>query len=156
MRSKMSHEFLTARGKMWQRQDLLLLLPMKFTPQWAWVLSNLWYVHSPTRRHVIKNKNVIFTAKTMMWMFSYTYWASSTLNASWKDMPTRLIFSRKSTGSGIHEVGHGIRLARHTYVEMVKTRKEEWIGLWEVMVTKLSRRAIHKFGMLDCYICGFR
>jgi hypothetical protein len=33
----------------------LLLLPMKFIPQWSWVLSNLWYVHSPTRRHVIKN-----------------------------------------------------------------------------------------------------
>jgi hypothetical protein len=50
---------------------LLLLLPMKFIPQWAWVLSNLWYVHSPTRRHVIKNKNVIFTVKTMMWMFTH-------------------------------------------------------------------------------------
>ena len=44
---------------------------MKFIPQWSWVLSNLWYVHSPTRRHVIKNKNVIFTAKTMMWMFTH-------------------------------------------------------------------------------------
>jgi hypothetical protein len=37
---------------------------MKFIPQWAWVLLNLWYVQSLTRRHVIKNKNVIFTVKT--------------------------------------------------------------------------------------------
>jgi hypothetical protein len=42
---------------------------MQFIPQWAWVLSNLWYLHSPTRTHVIKI--VIFTVKTMMWMFTH-------------------------------------------------------------------------------------
>ena len=50
---------------------IILLLLVKFIPQWAWVLSNLWYVHSPTRRHVIKIINVIFTVKTMMWMFTH-------------------------------------------------------------------------------------
>ena len=53
------------------KTTLLLLLPIKFIPQRAWVLSNLWYVHSPTRRHTIKNKIVIFTVKTMMWMFTH-------------------------------------------------------------------------------------
>lgn len=58
-----------------------------------------------------------------------------------------LIFFRKSTkelvlsGSGLREVGHGIRLGRQPYVEMIKTRKE-------VMVTKLS---LKPFISLECW-----
>jgi hypothetical protein len=46
---------------------------MKFIPQWAWVLLNLWYVHSPTRRHVIKNTSQKCDIYSYNYLYSYSF-----------------------------------------------------------------------------------